>query len=256
MRLYSWNVNGIRAAAKKEHFFPFLENSRADVVCLQETKAEPGQLPPEILNPAGYLSYWSSSRARRGYSGVAIYSKNDPASVATELPDAKYAQEGRMLVAEYPSFFLVNAYFPNGQKDEDRLGFKMGYYAAFLAHAQKLRKTKPVVVCGDFNTSHREIDLARPKENENVSGFLPEEREWMTKFISEGYVDTFRRAKGDTVGDYTWWSYRAGARANNVGWRLDYFFVSEELAPKIKDAWIEPAVMGSDHCPVGLELDL
>ncbi|MDR1035427.1 MAG: exodeoxyribonuclease III [Deltaproteobacteria bacterium] len=256
MRLYSWNVNGIRAASKKEHFFPFLENSGADVVCLQETKAEPGQLPPEVLNPAGFLSYWSSSKARRGYSGVAIYTRDDPAAVVQELPDEKYAQEGRMIIAEYPAFFLMNVYFPNGQKDEDRLDFKRRYYDAFLAHAQKLRKKKPVVICGDFNTSHREIDLARPKENETVSGFLPIEREWMTAFMKKGYVDTFRRHRGDTEGDYTWWSFRANARANNVGWRLDYFFVSDELASKIKDAWIEPNIMCSDHCPVGLDLDI
>ncbi|MDR1080831.1 MAG: exodeoxyribonuclease III [Deltaproteobacteria bacterium] len=256
MRLYSWNVNGIRAAAKKEHFFPFLKNSGADVVCLQETKAEPVQLPPEILNPDGFLSYWSSSRTRRGYSGVAIYARNEPAAVTSELPDAKFAQEGRMLIAEFPEFYLLNGYFPNGQKDEIRLDFKMRYYDAFLSHAQNLRKKKPVVICGDFNTSHREIDLARPKENENVSGFLPVEREWMTMFMKKGYVDTFRRARGDTEGDYTWWSYRANARENNVGWRLDYFFVSDELAPRIRDAWIEPDVMGSDHCPVGLELDI
>ncbi|MDR1039677.1 MAG: exodeoxyribonuclease III [Deltaproteobacteria bacterium] len=256
MRLYSWNVNGIRAAAKKEHFFPFLEKSGADVVSFQETKAEPVQLPQELLTPKGYLSFFSSSKAKRGYSGVAIFSRENPASVASELPDERYAQEGRMLIAEYPAFYLFNVYFPNGQKDEDRLDFKMRYYDAFLAHAQKLRKKKPVVVCGDFNTAHREIDLARPKENEEVSGFLPIERQWMTSFIGKGYVDAFRRVRGDTEGDYTWWSFRAGARANNVGWRIDYFFVSEELAPKIKDAWIEPDVMCSDHCPVGLELDV
>ncbi|MDR3153671.1 MAG: exodeoxyribonuclease III [Deltaproteobacteria bacterium] len=256
MRLYSWNVNGIRAAAKKEHFFDFLENSRADLVALQETKAETSQLGPELLNPAGFLSYWSSSKARRGYSGVALYSREEPLSLAFELPDAEYAQEGRLIHAEYPRFHFLNVYFPNGQKDEERLSFKMGYYGAFLRHAERLRKTKPIVVCGDFNTAHREIDLARPKENETVSGFLPMERAWLDRFIAKGYVDAFRKARGDTRGDYSWWSFRANARANNVGWRIDYFFVSSELAPRIREAWLEPGVMGSDHCPVGLELDI
>ncbi|MDR2612409.1 MAG: exodeoxyribonuclease III [Deltaproteobacteria bacterium] len=256
MRLYSWNVNGIRAASSKEDFYPFLEGSRADLVALQETKAEPGQLTPELLNPAGYLSYWSSAKSRRGYSGVAVYARDEPLSVATELPDERWAQEGRLLQLECPAFYFLNVYFPNGQKDEERLAYKMGYYDAFLSHAEELRKRKPIIVCGDFNTAHREIDLARPRENAGTSGFLPEERAWIDRFVSRGYVDTFRRVRGDTKGDYSWWSFRGGARRNNVGWRIDYFFVSDELAPKIRDAWIEPQVMGSDHCPVGLELDV
>jgi exodeoxyribonuclease-3 len=254
--MYSWNVNGIRAAAKKGCLVPFIESSRADLLAVQETKAEPSQLTPDILNPAGYLSYWASSKKRRGYSGVAIYAREEPASVTEEHPDARWAQEGRMLVAELPAFYLMNVYFPNGQSSEERLDFKLGYYDAFLEYAQKLRRKKPVVVCGDFNTAHRPIDLARPKENEGVSGFLPAEREWMDRFIAQGYVDTFRRAKGDAADAYTWWTFRANARANNVGWRIDYFFVSKELEGKVKDAWIEPSVIGSDHCPVGLELDV
>jgi exodeoxyribonuclease-3 len=256
MRLYSWNVNGIRAAARKGHLLPFLESGGADCVCVQETKAEPSQLDPEVLNPEGFLSYWSSSKARRGYSGVGLYTRTDPLRIDCELPDERWASEGRLLMAEYPAFHLFNVYFPNGQKDEGRLGYKLGYYDAFLRHAQKLRKKKPVVVCGDFNTAHTANDLARPKENEGVSGFLPVERAWMDKFVAAGYVDTFRHVRGDVSGAYTWWSFRSGARGNNTGWRIDYFFVSSELAPRVRDAWIEPEVQGSDHCPAGLELDV
>jgi exodeoxyribonuclease-3 len=255
MRLYSWNVNGIRAASKRDDFFSILEGG-ADIVALQETKADPSQLSPELLNPTGYLSYWSSSRARRGYSGVVVYTREEPVRVTVELPEARWAQEGRLVMAEYPQFYFFNVYFPNGQRDEERLAFKMGYYDAFLAHAERLRKAKPIVVCGDFNTAHRAMDLARPRENQNTSGFLPQERAWMDKFVAAGYVDTFRHVHGDTKGDYTWWSYRSGDRSKNVGWRIDYFFVSKELAPRIKGAWIQPEVEGSDHCPLGLELDI
>lgn len=155
---------------------------------------------------------------------------------------------------EYPAFHFFNVYFPNGTKDDGRLAYKMGYYDAFLAHAEELRRTKPIVVCGDFNTAHRPIDLARPKANEENSGFLPIERAWVDRFIAAGYVDTFRHIHGDEPHQYSWWSYKQRARVNNVGWRIDYFFVSEELAPAIRDAWIENNVYGSDHCPVGLEL--
>ena len=173
MLFYSWNVNGLRAAAGKPAFFPWLEKSGADVIALQETKASPGQLTPELLNPRGYLSYWSSPKLKKGYSGVALYTLEEPASVTRELPDPKWDKEGRLLQAEYPQLYFFCVYFPNGQKDEERLSYKLGYYDAFLRHAEKLRKKKPIVVCGDFNTAHRPIDLARPKENEGVSGFLP-----------------------------------------------------------------------------------
>jgi exodeoxyribonuclease-3 len=256
MRLYSWNVNGIRAVAAKPEFFSWIQKSKSALIALQETKAEPSQLSPDLLNPDGYLSYWSSSKKRRGYSGVVLYSQNEPLSLAYELPDEKWALEGRLILAEYPKFYFFNVYFPNGQKDEERLNYKLGYYDAFLDYAQKLREKKPIVVCGDFNTAHRPIDLARPKENEKTSGFLPVERAWLDKFLSKGYVDAFRQKNGDVKDAYTWWSFRAGARRNNVGWRIDYFFVSSELTSKIKDAWIEPYVVGSDHCPVGLELSL
>ncbi|MDR2199592.1 MAG: exodeoxyribonuclease III [Deltaproteobacteria bacterium] len=256
MLFYSWNVNGLRAAAGKPDFFPWFSKTGADFIALQETKADPGQLSPELLNPENYLSYWASSKVRKGYSGVVTYSRKKPQDVSYELPDPKWDKEGRLVQLEHQAFYFLNVYFPNGQKDEERLSYKLGYYDAFLRHAEKLRKKKPVVVCGDFNTAHRPIDLARPKENEGTSGFLPIERKWMDKFVKHGYVDAFRRTRGDTEGDYTWWSYRAGARRNNVGWRIDYFFVSDELEGKIKRSFIDSGVLGSDHCPVGLELDV
>ncbi|MDR2405392.1 MAG: exodeoxyribonuclease III [Deltaproteobacteria bacterium] len=254
MLFYSWNVNGIRAASTKPDFFPLFTDTGADIIALQETKANPEQLTAKLLSPSKYLSFWSSSKAKKGYSGVALYTLKKPLSVAEELPDPSWNQEGRLVQAEYPQFYFFNVYFPNGQKDEDRLAYKLGYYDAFLAHAERLRKKKPIVVCGDFNTAHRPIDLARPKENEETSGFLPIERKWLDKLVKHGYVDTFRHVNGDTTGDYTWWSYRAGARHNNVGWRIDYFFVSNELTKNIKRSFIEPDIMGSDHCPIGLEL--
>jgi exodeoxyribonuclease-3 len=250
---YSWNVNGVRAASGKTDFYPFLQRG-ADIVALQETKATPAQLSPELLNPGDYLSYWSSSVSRKGYSGVAVYALQEPLHVSRELPDPKWASEGRLIMAEYPRFYFFCVYFPNGQKDEERLAYKLGYYDAFLEYAEEARKKKPIVVCGDFNTAHREMDLARPRENAETSGFLPIERAWLDKFVARGYVDAFRHYRGDSQGDYTWWSYRANARQNNVGWRIDYFFVSAELRPNVRRAWIEPQVHGSDHCPIGLEL--
>ncbi|MDR2351714.1 MAG: exodeoxyribonuclease III [Deltaproteobacteria bacterium] len=254
MILYSWNVNGIRAVSKKPDFFLWLQGSQAHLVALQETKAHPSQLDPHLLNPLNYLSYWASSQTRKGYSGVVTYSLEEPQTVTLELPELFLAKEGRLILTEYPDFYFFNVYFPNGQKDDERLAYKLDYYNAFLDYAEKLRKLKPIVVCGDFNTAHKPIDLSHPKENEDTSGFLPIERAWLDKFISHGYIDTFRYKNGDITQNYTWWSFRTGARSNNVGWRIDYFFVSQELAPRIKRAWIEPHIFGSDHCPVGLEL--
>jgi exodeoxyribonuclease-3 len=254
MRLYSWNVNGLRAAYSKPVFKPWLADGQADVVCLQETKARPEQLSEEMLNPPGYHGFFSSPTLRKGYSGVAVYSRARPLAVSMELPEERFASEGRLLSLEYERFHLLNVYFPNGQRDDERLDFKMGYYDAFLAHAQSLRRKKPVVVCGDFNTAHREIDLARPDLFEDVSGFLKMERDFLTLMIREGYIDTFRRLNGEEAGRYTWWSYRTGDRVRNEGWRIDYFFVSAELERNLARAWIEDQVPGSDHCPIGLEL--
>jgi exodeoxyribonuclease III len=257
VKLYSWNINGFRAVLGKG-FWDWLSASGADVVGLQEVKAELDQLPAgDRTPPPGWGVAWNHCKVKKGYSGTAAYYRQDaaPLSASTGLPDPAFQGEGRCQLLEYPDFWLFNIYFPNGAMNEERLAYKLKYYDVFLDYAQKLRKTKPVVACGDFNTAHREIDLANPKENEKISGFLPIERAWIDRFIAAGYVDTFRRFEPGPQ-HYSWWSYRGGARRRNVGWRIDYFFVSEELRDKVKRAWIEPQVQGSDHCPVGLELEL
>jgi exodeoxyribonuclease-3 len=264
MRLVSWNVNGLRAVAGRKDWEWFARTD-ADVVALQETKARPEQLEPGLANPQGWHAWWSSSEAKKGYSGVAVFSRLQPVAAKAELPDARYVGEGRLLHLEFETFHFFNGYFPNGGAevldakgkptgDFVRLDYKMGFLDAFLKHAQACRAQKPVVVCGDFNIAHRPIDLARPEQNETSTGFLPVERAFLDRFTAEGYVDTFRHVHGDEPGQYSWWSYRGGARSRNVGWRLDYFFVSEELVPAVEDAWIENNVRGSDHCPVGLAL--
>jgi exodeoxyribonuclease-3 len=227
------------------------------VVNLQETKVDPMELPQDTLRPQGYKSVWNWSGERKGYSGTACYHRGEivPLEVSFGLPDRRYGGEGRLIRLEFEEIHLLNVYFPNGQKNQERLDFKLGYYDAFLDYAHQLRESKPVVVCGDFNTAHTEKDIARPRQNANRSGFLPVEREWMDRFTEQGYLDTFRLFV-DEGGHYSWWSLRSGARDRDVGWRLDYFFVSEELRGSVKRAWIEKEVLGSDHCPVGLELDL
>ncbi|MDR2051255.1 MAG: exodeoxyribonuclease III [Deltaproteobacteria bacterium] len=254
MRLYSWNVNGFRSLSAKPDW-QWFSRAEADLVGLQETKAEESQVDPSLRRPAGYNAYWLSA-VRKGYSGVAVFSRSAPLAVGRELPAAAWQGEGRLLHLEFQPFHYLNVYFPNGQSGEERLNYKLGYYDAFLDFAQSLRREKPLVVCGDFNTAHRPIDLARPEENRNTSGFLPVERAWMDKFVAAGYVDAFRLIQGEKKDAYSWWSYRMKARERNIGWRIDYFFVSDELAPRVKDAWIEADVGGSDHCPVGLELDV
>ncbi len=255
IKLLSWNVNGFRAVCGKPDWRWFAETD-ADIVGLQETKADPEQIPAERREPAGWESFWQASQGKKGYSGVAVFSRRKPLRVETDLPDPAFAGEGRYLHLEYEPFHFLNIYFPNGGMGDERLKYKLGFYDVFLEHAQQLRKSKPIVVCGDFNTAHRPLDLARPKENEGVTGFLPIERAWMDRFVAAGYVDTFRTVHGDEPHQYTWWSYKTRARERNVGWRIDYFFVSEELRPAIRDAFIEADIMGSDHCPLGLVLDL
>ena len=260
MKLVSWNVNGFRALSAKAEWQWFSQTD-ADLVALQEVKAEKEQIAGEHRDPEGWVSHWLASTVKKGYSGVAVFVREKlfaglaPDAVSFELPDSRFAGEGRLLHIAFPAFHFFNVYFPNGTRDDERLAYKMGYYEAFLSYAEDLRRDKPIVVCGDFNTAHRPIDLARPKENENHSGFLPEERAFLDRFVAAGYVDTFRHVYGDLPDMYSWWSYRQRAREHNVGWRIDYFFVSQELAPAIRDAWIESSVPGSDHCPVGLELD-
>lgn len=253
MRILCWNVNGIRAMAKKG-FVEWVQKESPDILCLNETKAAPEQLPDDIKNIPGYTSYFSSSVAKKGYSGVAIYTKILPKNVSHGYGIERFDNEGRIIIAEYADFTLICNYFPNGKKNEERLQYKMEFYDAFLEYAEALRKKgRNLVICGDVNTAHKEIDLARPKENANVSGFLPIEREWMDIFLECGYTDTFRMFNQEG-GNYTWWDQVTRSRERNVGWRIDYFFVNNGFKSKVKDAFILPEVMGSDHCPVGIEL--
>jgi exodeoxyribonuclease-3 len=254
IKLISWNVNGIRAIYKKG-FLDFIEKEKPDILGLQETKAKKDQIPPGILMLTDYFQYWESGE-KPGYSGVGLLSRIKPGKIETGFGIKKFDHEGRIIIAYYQNFILYNVYFPNGKASPERLKYKMEFYDAFLEHADKKKNEgNPIIVCGDFNTAHKEIDLARPKENENVSGFLPEERAWIDKFISHGYIDTLRMFYPDTPGLYTWWSMRTRARERNVGWRLDYFFVSEDLKQHVKDAFILSNVYGSDHCPVGIILE-
>lgn len=255
LTLYSWNVNGIRAAYNKG-FLSWLAQTSPDMLCLQETKAHPDQLTPELRQPNGYHTYWAWAE-RKGYSGVALYSKTEPRSVQIGLGIAEYDLEGRTIVAEYDQFVLIGAYFPNGGRDHVRVPFKMRYKADFLAYCNQLRQQgKAVVFCGDVNTAHHPIDLARPKQNQQTTGFLPEERVWLDQIVGQGYVDTFRHVHPNQTDAYSWWSYIGNRRERNVGWRIDYFFTSPDLQPAIADAAIHADVLGSDHCPVSLTLNL
>ena len=249
-KILTWNVNGIRAAGKTT-FPTWFAAQEADIVAIQESKARPEQLDEGLLHPQGYHSYWHSAQ-KPGYSGVAIYSKKEPLRVQGGIGVSEIDSEGRVLVAEYPEFVLVNAYFPNSQREHTRLDYKLSFGAHLLAFLQNLRaQGKNVILCGDYNIAHREIDLKNPKSNENNAGFLPEEREWMTRFLAHGYVDAFRIfEKGP--GHYTWWSYRPGVREKNIGWRLDYFCSNQEFADQIRSVTHQTSIKGSDHCPVEL----
>ena len=254
LRLISWNVNGVRAACKKG-LVSWTAKESPDILCLQETKADPSQVPAELSNLDGYAAQWDWPHVKKGYSGVATLSRPKPEWVRRGLGLKEFDSEGRTLVSRYPGFTLYNIYFPNGKKDETRLKFKLDFYDAFLETVERDRAggERGVVVCGDFNTAHKEIDLARPKENRTVSGFLDIERAWMDKFVAAGFIDAFREFEGGP-GHYTWWDLLTRARERNVGWRIDYFFISKELRPKLKRSFILPEAMGSDHCPVGIEL--
>ena len=252
VKILSWNVNGVRASLKKG-LLKWLQKTSPDILCLQETKAFPAQLPPELLHPNGFEAHWNSA-LRPGYSGVSTITKIKPVVVRKGFGIAKFDDEGRVLETEFKEFTLFNIYFPNGKKNDERLKYKMDFYEEVLKYFVKLRKKgKRLVVCGDYNTAHHEIDLARPKENSKVSGFLPIERAWMDKLVANGFLDTFRLFNQDP-GQYTWWDQLTRARDRNVGWRIDYHFISEDLKPYLKDAFIMPEVMGSDHCPVGITL--
>lgn len=255
MKIISWNVNGLRAIAKKG-FLEWVGETSPDILCLQETKAEQEQLPDNVREIGGYFSFFNSSRTRKGYSGVAVYSKIAPLDVRYGIGVDKYDQEGRVLEVEYETFILLGVYFPNGGGGPERLEYKLGFYDAFLKHIEQLRKTgKHIVFCGDVNTAHQEIDLARPKENEKNTGFLPEERAWIDELVYHGYTDTFRHFYPNKEGAYTYWDMKTHARERNVGWRIDYVFVANEALPSVKRSGIMSTVLGSDHCPVWIEYE-
>ena len=253
IKILCWNVNGVRAAGRKG-FTTWLGEESPDIICLQETKAHPEQLEQNLKEPPGYHSYWNSPEELKGYSGVATLSKEKPLRIENGFGSPEFDREGRTIITEYPEFKLLNIYFPNGKKDEIRLKYKMDFYDAFLKFTDQLKERgEKLIVCGDFNTAHQEIDLARPKENENISGFLPMERAWMDEFIAHGFIDTFRHFSKEP-NQYTWWDLKSGARERNVGWRLDYFFATENLIKSVSRAFIMSEVTGSDHCPVGIIL--
>lgn len=253
LTLYSWNVNGVRAIQKKG-FLEWLDQTRPEVLCIQETKAHPDQLEEQIVTPTGYFSYWAAAE-RKGYSGVALFSRAEPKSVQIGMGIEEYDREGRTIVADYDDFVLINAYFPNGSRDHSRVPFKMAYKASFLQYCNQLRQAgRKVIFCGDVNTAHREIDLARPKENEKTTGFLPIERAWIDEVVEQGYIDTFRHLHPDQEGAYSWWAYWGNARERNIGWRIDYFFITPNLIDRLSAAKIHADVLGSDHCPISLTL--
>ncbi len=253
MKIISWNVNGIRAITKK-NFFNDFKLMAPDILCLQETKAQDDQVA-EALVPISGHHIFSNSAEKKGYSGTAIISKTKPISVNRDIGVGEHDNEGRVLCLEYDSFFLVDVYVPNSGNELRRLDYRQTWDKAFFDYLKNLEKEKAVIVCGDFNVAHKAIDLARPKPNYNKSaGFMQEEIDGMDRFTQGGFIDTFRYFFPDKTDAYSWWSYRAGARANNVGWRIDYFLVSETIVPSIKSAEILNEVLGSDHCPVGIEI--
>lgn len=251
MKLISWNVNGMRAVLKKG-FLDFMQNCDADAICLQETKAHAGDVQ-HVAWVAGYEPHWCSA-VKKGYSGTVIFTRVKPLSVGFGIGVPEHDTEGRVITMEFPKYYLVNVYQPNSQRGLTRLEYRVNEWdPAFLAHLKKLEKKKPVVFCGDLNVAHTELDLTNPKTNRRNAGFTDEERARFTTLLDSGFVDTFREfEKGP--GHYTWWSQMMNCRARNIGWRVDYFVVSEELRSSLKRAWISPEVMGSDHCPIGLEL--
>ncbi len=248
-RYISWNVNGIRALEKKG-FTDIVQNLSPDILAIQETKAQPEQLSNDLINISGYHSYFHSAQ-KKGYSGVAVYSKKEPVQVIKGIGVDKFDSEGRVLTLEFESFFLVNIYFPNSGAELKRLAFKLEFNSTLHAFLENLSSKKAVVICGDYNVAHKEIDIKNPKANVKNAGFTPEERSWMDHFIDSGYIDTFRLFNKEG-GNYTWWSYRFNARAKNIGWRIDYFCVDEKNKKRVASAEILSEIMGSDHCPVAL----
>jgi exodeoxyribonuclease-3 len=253
VRLMCWNINGIRAAWKKG--LPgWFSQEAPDILCLQETKANPDQLDYDMLHFEDYKVYFNAAE-KKGYSGVAIYTQKEPVNVKSGLGNPMFDTEGRVIEMEFENFVLFNVYFPNGGRGPERVKFKLDFYAELFKRAEELRIRQPnIIICGDYNTAHKEIDLARPKENQNTSGFLEEERAWIDKIVSMNYVDTFREFN-QQPDQYTYWDQVTRARDRNVGWRIDYFFVSREARPFVSHACIHPEIQGSDHCPIELVLE-
>ena len=252
VKIFSYNVNGIRAALRKD-FASWLKTNNADIVCLQEIKANLEQFDESVFTDLGYDCYWNSAE-KKGYSGVAVYSKYKPEQFSSGFGDTFFDNEGRTIIVNFKEFILFNVYFPNGQRSDERLKYKLDFYNSILDKLIILKNNgHKIVICGDVNTAHKEIDLARPKENSNVSGFLPIEREWIDKLIDNNFIDTFRLFN-EEPDNYTWWNMRTRARDRNVGWRIDYFFVTENLVNNVKSSSILSHVMGSDHCPIKLNL--
>ena len=253
LNIVSWNVNGIRAAYKKG-ILEWFRDASPDILCIQETKADEQQFPPDLRNISEYHQYFSSAE-KKGYSGVSLYTKAKPISVSPGFGVQRFDREGRTIQADFGDFVLFNVYFPNGKSSDERLAYKMEFYDAFLEHIESIRTTgRNIIVCGDVNTAHKPIDLARPKANEKISGFLPIEREWIDRLLERGYVDTFRMFNQEPD-QYTWWNQRSNSRARNVGWRIDYFFVNEEFRENVETASIHQEIMGSDHCPISLDIN-
>ncbi len=255
MRIISWNVNGIRAA-KRKGFLDWLSEEQPDILCIQETKAHPEQLDQDLIEPPGYFSTFHSCSIKKGYSGVATFSKVAPETATVGFGIEEFDQEGRVVCSDFGEFMLFNVYFPNGGQENKRVPYKMRFFEAFFEHCQQLREQgKELIICGDYNIAHKEIDLARPKQNVKTTGFLPEERAQMDEIVNMGYIDTFREFNQDPE-MYSWWSYQSAARERNVGWRIDYHFATPGIMEDIVHADIHMATMGSDHCPVSIDLDL
>jgi exodeoxyribonuclease-3 len=254
VRLVSWNVNGLRACARKG-FLSWLQRDQPDIVALQEVRALPEQLDPELFRPDGYSAHWNPA-TRKGYSGVGLLSKQLPLSVETQaMNEPSYDSEGRLIVSDHGDFLLYSVYFPNGGQDLQRVPYKLEFSEAVLQHAGRARAAgRSVVICGDFNTAHQEIDLANPRSNTGNTGFLPEERAWVSRVLDRGWIDIFRTLHPDEPGHYTWWSNRRGVRERNIGWRIDYYLISPDLAPRVVSANHQTDVLGSDHCPIELVL--
>ncbi|MES2224768.1 MAG: exodeoxyribonuclease III [Patescibacteria group bacterium] len=256
MKIISWNTNGLRATYKQGNFDPLFTEYDPDILCLQETKATPEQLPDAVREVFGYDAYFSWPEVKKGYSGVAIYTKQKPLNVRLGIGLKGLDDEGRTITAEYNDFYLITCYFPNGGGGPERLDYKLRFYDQFLKYIESLKKKKPVIFCGDINTAHNEMDLARPKENAMNTGFLPIERAWMDTLVSKGWIDTFRQCYPDQKDTYTYWDQKTASRERNVGWRIDYFFVSQDIGNKVKDLNTLKDYYGSDHCPILLDIAL